>query len=427
MSPAGAGDRDWRLIHSRKAIAMPSRRRTVSGSALLAVLIAVPLVGPTAPVGAHPGRGALASATAVDWQRTAIRTAFTERGSAPPLGALYLAFTSLAVHDAASKAKRYGSHAAAAAVAVAAHDVLEEYFPDSGAGLDADLVTSLARVPDGWKQDVGTRIGAAAADRMIASRVGDGRNDMTIVYDKPEKPGIWQPAEGGAMAVAWLGFVDPVVDIAPVVLDGPDRLRSAAYARDYHEVRRIGAVDSVKRTEGQTAVAQFFSANPVLTYRTALCDLLDARPMGLLSTTRLFARIDAASATAFIQTWRLKYDVGFWRPSQAIALADTDGNRRTKPQAGWVPLVANPAYSDYTSGHAAATSPFAEVLRRTLGNHTPLTLKAGGVERSYTTLTALEHDALNARIWGGLHFRDAMDDGYHLGHVTAKRVMWVIR
>ena len=54
---------------------------------------------------------------------------------------------------------------------------------------------------------------------------------------------------------------------------------------------------------------------------------------------------------------------------------------------------------------------------------TALVLKAGAITRSYATLTALEHDALNARIWGGLHFRDAMDDGYYLGHTTADRVM----
>jgi hypothetical protein len=54
-------------------------------------------------------------------------------------------------------------------------------------------------------------------------------------------------------------------------------------------------------------------------------------------------------------------------------------------------------------------------------------LRVGSQTRSYDTLTALEHDALHARIWGGLHFRDAMDDGYHLGHTTAQRVMRAIR
>ena len=92
-----------------------------------------------------------------------------------------------------------------------------------------------------------------------------------------------------------------------------------------------------------------------------------------------------------------------------------------------MPLVTNPAYSDYTSGHAAATSPFAQVLRRTFGDDTPLVLKGSGTQRSYATLTALEYDTLNARIWGGLHFRDAMEDGYYLGHTTADRVMAAIR
>ena len=91
-----------------------------------------------------------------------------------------------------------------------------------------------------------------------------------------------------------------------------------------------------------------------------------------------------------------------------------------------MPLVTNPAYSDYTSGHAAATSPFAQVVRRTFGDATPLVLKGGGTQRSYATLTALEHDTLNARIWGGLHFRDAMEDGYYLGHTTADEVMSVV-
>ena len=94
--------------------------------------------------------------------------------------------------------------------------MLAEYFPASAANLDADLAASLAMVPDGKKQAIGVSIGAAAADRMIASRVDDGRNDASVVYSKTPAPGIWQPAPGGAMALPWLGFVDPVVDVAPV-------------------------------------------------------------------------------------------------------------------------------------------------------------------------------------------------------------------
>src|SRR5687767_9660585 len=133
---------------------MHSRRRALAAAAsvLLAPLLALPL--------ARPAEAApLASSIAVHWQRVAIRTVYTEGGSAPPVGTLYLSFTSLAVHDAASEGQRHGTHAAAAAVAQAAHDVLWEYFPGSRTNLDADLTASLAMVPDGKMQDAGVSIG----------------------------------------------------------------------------------------------------------------------------------------------------------------------------------------------------------------------------------------------------------------------------
>ena len=370
-----------------------------------------------------------AAEAAVLWQRIAVRTIWTETVPLPPppVGSMYLTFTSLAVHDAASQAQRRGRVAATAAVATAAHDVLWEYFPASRTHLDADLAATMARVPDGTKADAGAAIGAAAADAMIASRVGDGRFDPSIVYSKPAGPGVWQPASGGAMALAWLGFLRPVVDIAPVALDGHDALTSDAYTADYDEVASVGSTTSTTRTPDQTAIAQFFNLPTIsAAYRLAVCDVLSSEPLGLLPTTRLFARMDASVLTSFIQTFRLKYDVGFWRPFQAIAGAGSDGNPDTAPQTGWTPLVPNPAYSDYTSGHAAATGSWVEVVRRTLGDDTDLTLRIGMQARSYDSLTALEHDTLHARIWGGLHFRDAMDDGYYLAHTTAERVMAAI-
>ena len=166
-------------------MSLPRPAVAAAASVLLAPLLAVPLAGPAV---AHGGGSSeardLASSTAVSWQRTAIRTIYTEGAKRTPDGALYLAFTSLAVHDAAVKAQRRGAQVAAAAVATAAHDVLLEYFPASAAALAADLAASLMPVPDGRKEALGVAIGAAAADEMIASRVGDGRNNASIVYEQ---------------------------------------------------------------------------------------------------------------------------------------------------------------------------------------------------------------------------------------------------
>jgi hypothetical protein len=232
------------------------------------------------------------------------------------------------------------------------------------------------------------------------------------------------------MALAWLAFVDPVVLDRPVRVDGPDPLESAAYAADYNEVRLEGRVDAPPeaRSDEEEAIALFFNASSTRMYHEALCRYLMTDPLGLRATVDLFALMDAAAADAFIQTWRLKFELGFWRPFQAIAGAADDRNDASSPEAGWAPLVPNPAYADYTSGHAAATSPFAGAVRAVLGDDTPLVLTLPtGVSRSYENLTDLEHDALNARIWGGLHFRDAMDDGYRLGHITVARVRAQLR
>ena len=412
---------------------MHTRIALLAGAALV---LPLGIAGP-APATPPPNDVQPATATAVAWQRIALRTIYTEGASAPPVGALYLAFTSGAVDDAAARVLQRGG-SARAAVATAAHGVLREYFAaTSAANLDANLASDLAAIPNGAAETKGIRIGEKAAARMIESREDDGRNDATVIYSQPTTVGFWQPptgapTTGGGMAGAWVGFVDPLVSIAPVELDGPDRLTSSAYAADYQEVLETGSSAPTADLADEALTARFFAFNPPVMYRLALCDLLTTSPLGLRDTTRLFATIDTAVAMAVIETNRLKFEIGFWRPFQAINDLRDDGNPATTPQPGWEPLVPNPFYSDYTSGHASATAPFAEVMRETFGDDVTLRLTSPNLPdpttrvRVYSSLSDLEYDALNARIWGGLHFRDAMDDGYQLGHETARRVMRVM-
>ena len=110
---------------------------------------------------------------------------------------------------------------------------------------------------------------------MVASRMDDGRNDLTVEYSKPDDVGYWQPPEGapttgGGMAAAWLGFVDPLIDVEPVALNGPDALSSPGYAKDYDEVRRLGSATSTERTPRQTAIARFFAESASLS-AAAVC------------------------------------------------------------------------------------------------------------------------------------------------------------
>ncbi|MEO8108207.1 MAG: vanadium-dependent haloperoxidase [Actinomycetes bacterium] len=385
-----------------------------------------------APTGASAARVSPDSdaQSVIDWQRIAIRTVYTEGLQPPPIGTLYLGFTALAVNDAVQASLKRGNTDADTAVAVAAHGVLREYFPASAANLDADLAASLSAIADGAQKNKGIRVGQLAASDMIASRVGDGRGDTSIVYtvDTPVPPvGVWAPVPApppGGMLAPWLGFVDPLVVSGPVAVDGPDALGSAAYAADYNEVKDVGSAGTTTRTASQTEIALFYAtSNPVSQLPLALCNYLEANPIGLERTATLFATSAAAVADTFIQTWRAKYEYGSWRPFEAIRRGEEDDNQATAGDPGWTSLVfPNPPYSEYLSGHGSAVSPFAESVRQELGNDIPLTLAGATTTRSYATLSALEADTLMARIWAGLHFRKAMEDTYYVGHTNAQRV-----
>ncbi len=388
----------------------------------------------SAPTGASASRATPDgdAQVVIDWQRIAIRTVYsaTEGAQPPPVGALYLGFTALAVNDAVQASLRRGNTSADAAVATAAHGVLREYFASkSAATLDAELATTLAAIPDGAQKSKGIRIGQQAARDMIASRVGDGRDDASIVYTVPSPvpAGVWAPVPAppaGGMLAPWLGFVDNLVVNGPVPVDGPNPLDSDEYTADYNEVKAVGSVASTTRSEAQTETALFFAtSNPVAQLPMALCDYLEANPIGLERTARLFATSAAATADTFIQTWHAKYEERFWRPFEAIRGGDNDGNDDTEGVDGWTSLVfPNPPYSEYLSGHGSAVSPFAASVRAELDDATPLTLVGATSSRSYATLSALERDTLNSRIWAGFHFRDSMEDTYYVGHMNAQRV-----
>ena len=154
-------------------------------------------------------------------------------------------------------------------------------------------------------------------------------------------------------------------------------------------MRRVGSSTSTaeQRSADQTATALFYNgSNAGMALGDAVVRYLAAHPQGILETARIFALMHSAATDSIICTWQQKRDVGFWRPFQAITGPYDDGNTGTTQQAGWLPLVSNPNYSDYLSGHGGGTSPQAEVVRRVLGEATPLEMRssAGALARTPT-------------------------------------------
>ena len=361
----------------------------------------------------------------LDWERAAFSAIYP--ATPIPVGVPLLGYTSIAMHDAVRHSASRSDSSETAAAATAAHDVLVHYVPAATAALDTQLTASLATVPDGTAEERGAYIGAKVAAWLIEDRADDGYGDTSVHYTLPPAVGIWQPTPPATdMLAAWIGSMDPLVVRRLARVDGPDKLTSDDYTVDYNEVRMLGSATSTLRSQAQTDTAVFFNSNSATMVGDALVRHLEAHPATLEETAWLFAAMHGAMTDSLIKCWQLKRDVGFWRPFQAVAGAADDDNPDTQPEAGWTSLLPTPPYSDYVSGHGCLTSPAVEVIRTRLGETTPLELRSSNfptAPRTYATLTQLEFDALNSRIWGGLHFRDAMADGYAIGHRTARKVM----
>ena len=433
----------------RRALALLSVTVVVTTS--LALASAAGSASPASTAVASPralAAGDDSAKVVLDWEGFSFDAVYPLATSSIPGGVPVLGFTSLTMYDAARRSLHRGNSSETAAVATAAHDVLVHYAPllhntatDTTTApavvsqLHARLATTLEGVPDGAAKDKGERIGHRAAADFVDSREGDHYRDQSIHYTKAAPlpaaapPGLWQPAPPRTdMLEAWLGSMRPVVLHRLARVNGPDGLRSFDYTRDFNEVKRFGDADSTRRSADQTQTSYFFNSNSATTLGRALIGYLTKHPMTLRRTSRIFGVMHGAMTDSLIKCWRLKRDVGFWRPSQAIKRAAEDRNPATTPDAEWTSLLLpEPPYADYVSGHGCLTGPATETIRMILGEEIDLRLvstnpQATVKERDYEYLSDIDTDALNSRIWGGLHFRDAMEDAYDIGRWTARRV-----
>ena len=372
------------------------------------------------------------AATVVEWNAITLRTLFTEAKLPPPVAQLYLGITSLAVHDAVvaiegdwepylpQDAAGAGASTRVAA-ATAAATVLSAWFPASAAALAADRQRSLDGV-DPTAAALGTEVGARAAEAMLADRVDDGRNAAKPLALIPG-PGVWDDSVA-PMVAPWLGFVRPLALDRPdeIELPGPDDMAGEAYAADLEEVRRYGAATGSDRTAEQTETALFWSDNPVRQYQDAMRGRVEDAGHDAADAADVFALVNTAMADGIVACWNAKFEAASWRPSTAIRRADTDGNPATVADPTWTPLLPNPAYPDYPSGHACLTGALTETLAHLYGSwDIDLTVASNvtGTSRRFASAGALDRSAGDGRVWLGIHARTPMRDGSLLGHAAA--------
>jgi len=318
-----------------------------------------------------------------------------------------------------------------AAVAAAAYTVLKHYLPDQPS-LDGKYDAYISAIPESTAKSEGIAAGQAAADAIIALRADDGLL-AEDTYTLPEPgPGVWEPTmlmpDGVTLAPPvdpWMALLKPFLRATPDEYrpGPPPALTSAEYAADLNEVKDVGGAMSISRTPEQTEVARFWTTNMVIQTNAAYRRLAAERSLGLLDTARLMAMGNMAATDSLIATFDAKYTYNFWRPVTAIRRADTDGNDATAPDPTWMPAVMTPNFPEYVAGHGSFVSAQAEVFTRFFGTpriEIDLDSSITGTTRHYATADDLRTEIVNARTWGGLHFRNSSVLAVDLGERFVK-------
>ena len=374
--------------------------------------------------------GIPASADVVtDWNNAALDAIRADR-TAPPIASRSLAIVHVAIYDTVNGIARThepylvpsavsSSASRVAAASAAAHQALVSLFPNHTSTFDALHSAILAGIPNGPQKTNGITWGEFVASQILAARANDGSNAI-VQPPGGSGPGVWIPTPPAFLPYLlpqW-GFVVPfgMSSSSQFRPPGPPSLDSQRYAADYEEVKQLGALVGSTRTEDQTEIALFWAdgagtETPPGHWNSIAQIIAAARGTTLEQDARLFALLNIAMADAAICSWDAKYTYHFWRPVTAIAFAE--------PQLNWMSFIVTPPFPDYTSGHSTFSAASATVLPLFFGTEDlPFTTGSDflpGVYRSFSTCQDAAEEAALSRIYGGIHFRSASEDGLQAG------------
>lgn len=377
----------------------------------------------------------------VEWNQIAEATA---AAGAPPFRARITAMAQIAVHDALNSiVPRHDSYnplapaapgsSVPAAVATAAYRVLAQQVPSQAAALAityANRIDEIADCPAGYPSCIedGIFAGEAAALAILAGRDGDGSATPHLPYTLAAGPGVYQPTPGAPQFAGWAAVTPFALVSGSQFRPEPSEifvLSSDAYARDYNEVKRVGSPASEAeghRTADQSARARFWPAAGG-SWNTVARMIAAGRGLDAWEHARLLAVLNMALSDAFVSVFDTKYTYNFWRPVTAIRAGDTDGNPATEADPAWSSYQPTPAYPDFTCGLTINAGAAVEVIRRQFGtDHLPYTLTVAGLTRSFATLSQAGDESVDARVFGGMHFRTGCELGLRQGEKVGRFV-----
>ncbi len=373
------------------------------------LLLAAPIVDASADV-------------VTDWNVKAGEIVVESKLGTPP-AIRVMAVVQTAVHEAVTAVTDRSPAAAGAsveaAVAAANRVTLGKLLPAQQSSIETAYQAALAPVADGPAKAAGIAAGERAAAAVLARRADDGPLPAET-YRPHAAAGYYVPTAAPAASQwskrkPWL-----MTDAAQFLPGPPPALTSDTWARDYNEVKALGARASKLRTAEQTEAARFWEYSLPPIYHGVVRSVAIQPGRDAARNARLYAAVTQAMDDAMIGIFEAKYHYNFWRPATAIRNGDIDGNDATERDAGWTPLIDAPMHPEYPSAHGILAAAVGAVLQADLGKGPIPVLgttspTAKGAARHWSSVDDFVAEVAQARIYEGIHFRTSTEVGAAMG------------
>ncbi len=185
-------------------------------------------------------------------------------------------------------------------------------------------------------------------------------------------------------------------------------------------------ITSLNLTDEQKRIAKFWSDDPGLTatppgHSMSIASIvLRQENADLALAAEVFSKVGMAVHDAFVSCWKCKYVYNLMRPVTFI-------QRYIDPQ--YTTLLSTPPFPEHTSGHSVQTAASMAVLESFFGYHYALVddtnkdrIDIDGSPRNFNSFAQLASEAAISRLYGGIHFRPAIELGIAQGHEIGRNI-----
>ena len=294
-----------------------------------------------------------------------------------------------------------------------------KFSPSVEAGLPADVVER--------SEAYGRALAAAVSDWAD----GDGRNEIVnmgfpLEYKLKDGPEHWRPTSAVALQQTPLlpdwgetrTFAMPMgasCDLPPP--------RPYSVAKDSAFYAEANEVDDVVThlTPERKEIARFWSDDPMLSttppghWIQIAMQVSDKLGLPVDKRVDLLARLGVATADAFIGCWQTKFEYDSVRPITFI---------RANFDPTFTPLLITPPFPEYPSGHSTQSAAAAAVLTQVFGENFAYDdsshVRDGLPARHFASFAAAAEEAAVSRLYGGIHFRWAIEQGLVQGRCVGR-------